>query len=75
MQVRQILKRYVLWEARPLGCTFLVRRWPLDGAGVAAISILDKEHCNWPIRGPFLSSFFFTIVLVLISKPLWVAQN
>ena len=61
MQVRQILKRYVLWEAleaSPLGYTFLVRRWPLDGAGIAAISILDKEHCNWAIRGTFLSIFF-----------------
>ena len=30
-----------------------------DGAGVAAISILDKEHCNQSIRGHFSAKIFY----------------
>ena len=30
-----------------------------DGAGVAAVSILDKEHCNWAIRGYFSARIFY----------------
>ena len=29
-----------------------------DGAGIAAISILAKQHCNLAIRGPFFFQFF-----------------
>ena len=30
-----------------------------DGAGVAAVSILDKEHCNWSVRGHFSARIFY----------------
>ena len=35
----------------------------IDGGGVAAISISDKEHCIWAIRASI-----FTLVSVLIFK-------
>ena len=39
-----------------------VRRWffvsTTDGAGIAAVSILDKEHCNWAITSHFSARIF-----------------
>ena len=29
------------------------------GAGVAAVSIVDKEHCNWATRGYFSGRSFY----------------
>ena len=34
-----------------------------DGAGVAAVSILDKKHCNWAIRGYFSVLIFLPKLL------------
>ena len=39
-----------------------------DGAGVAAVSITDKEHYNWAIKVHFSAEIFFTLVSVLIFK-------
>ena len=30
-----------------------------DGAGIAAVSIFDKEHFNWSIRDHFSSRIFY----------------
>ena len=33
----------------------LVPRFHTDGVSVAAVSILDKEHCNWATKGHLLA--------------------
>ena len=37
----------------------------LDGAGIAAVSILDKEHCNWAIIGHFSARIYLNFDCVL----------
>ena len=46
-----------------------------DGAGVAAVSILDKEQCNWAIRGHFSVKIFLPQSLFSFFKLLWVVQT
>ena len=38
----------------------LVPRFHTDGVSVAAVSILDKDHCNWATRGLFTARIFLT---------------
>ena len=46
-----------------------------DGAGVAAVSILDKEQCNWAIRGHFSVRISLPQSLFSFFKLLWVVQT
>ena len=46
----------------------LVPRFNTDGVGVAAVSILDKEHCNldFGYQRSLFSQNLYTLVLILI---------
>ena len=46
-----------------------------DGAGVAAVSILDKEQCNQAIRGNFSVRIFLPQSLFSFFELLWVVQT